>query len=57
MHDEQLAELMAERDEQKAALKEARFLIAKLAGWQGMDLSELDEEYDGVITRMDNLLD
>ena len=33
-------------------LKDARFLIGKLAGWQGVDLSELDDEYDGVITRI-----
>lgn len=38
------------------ALKDARFLIGKLAGWQGVDLSELDDEYDGVITRINAAL-
>lgn len=42
------AEVQALRE----ALEDAQFLIEKLAGWQGMDLSELDDQYDGVITRI-----
>lgn len=47
---------MSETEKLLAALKDARFLIGKLAGWQGMDLGELDEEYDGAVTRIDAAL-
>lgn len=34
-------------------LKDARFLIGKLAGWNGVDLNELDEEHDGMVAGID----
>lgn len=46
----------AEVQELKEALKDAQFLIGKLAGWQGMDLSELDDAYDGMVAKIDAAL-
>lgn len=40
----------------REALEDARFLIGKLAGWQGVDLSELDDEYDGMVAKIDAAL-
>lgn len=47
------AHLVAAAPDLLASLKNARFLIGKLAGWNGVDLNELDEEHDGMVAGID----
>lgn len=42
-------ELIAAAPDLLASLKNARFLIGKLAGGNGVGLNELDEEYSGMV--------
>ena len=37
-------------------LKDARHVIHKMAGWLGIDIDELDEDYNGICERLDNAI-
>lgn len=38
-------------------LKDARHVIYKMSGWLGIDISELNEDFNGICDRLDDNID